>query len=295
MRREPQPPIPIVVPLSSEPTISSTVVTFDAACATGITPLGDEGVAVPVARAHQVELEGEALLETVAAVDVDRVDAVQRLLGAPDDVGVLGGDLGRDRQGGLAEPVGGRDLQDRAEGVQLGGGDGAAGVDHGAHQVLGDQAGQVGGGPERAALHLGQAEVGVLGGDHDVGVAGQADAAAQAEPVHGRDHRDLALVDGRERGVAAPVRPHQRLEPGGGLHLLDVHPGVEAPALRAQHHDAGLRIAPGLPYGPRQVEPALDGQRVDRGHVRDDFGDAVAVVPGGDSHAIPFHQTFVRN
>ena len=49
--------------------------------------------------------------------------------------------------------------------------------------MLRHQPRQVGGRAERAALHLGQAERRVVGGDDDVGVADQADAAADAEAV----------------------------------------------------------------------------------------------------------------
>ena len=67
----------------------------------------------------------------------------------------------------------------------------------------------MGGGAERAAVDLGQTEVGVVAGDDDVGVADEADAAADAEPVDGGDHRHRALVDGGERGVAALVGADQ--------------------------------------------------------------------------------------
>ena len=49
-------------------------------------------IAVLVGHARQVQLEGEALLEPVAALDVPEVDAVERLLGRADDRGRLGGD-----------------------------------------------------------------------------------------------------------------------------------------------------------------------------------------------------------
>ena len=76
--------------------------------------------------------------------------------------------------------------------------------------MLRHQPGQMGGRAERAPVQLGQAEGGVLGRHDRVGVADQADAAAQAEAVHRRDHRDLALVDRRERRVAAAVGADQR-------------------------------------------------------------------------------------
>ena len=126
--------------------------------------------------------------------------------------------------------------------VQLGGRGGLGRVHHRAHAVLGDEPRQVGGGTERPPVHLGKAESGVLGGDDDVGVADQPDAAAQTEALHGGDDRHLAVVDGGERRRAAPVHPHQRLVPLG-LDLLDVHPGAETAALGAQHHDPVRRVA----------------------------------------------------
>ena len=79
-----------------------------------------------------------------------------------------------------------------------------------AHQVLRHQPRQVGGRAERAAFDLGQAERGVVGGDDDVGVADQPDAAADAEAVDGGDDRHLALVDRAECGEAAAVGVDQR-------------------------------------------------------------------------------------
>jgi hypothetical protein len=86
-----------------------------------------------------------------------------------------------------------------------------------------------------APFHLGQAELGVVGGHDDVGVADQSDTAADAESVDRRDDRDRALVDRPER-VAAAVGVDQRGEALGVLHLLDVHAGVEAAALGPQDH-----------------------------------------------------------
>ena len=52
------------------------------------------------------------------------------------------------------------------------GGDRAGGVHHRPHQMLGHQPGQVGGGAQRAPVNFGEAEPGIIGGDHDVGVSG---------------------------------------------------------------------------------------------------------------------------
>ena len=58
-----------------------------------------ERVAVLVGHAGQVQLEREALLEAVAALHVPRVDAVERLLGRPDDGRALRRDLAGDLAG----------------------------------------------------------------------------------------------------------------------------------------------------------------------------------------------------
>src|SRR3954447_24550725 len=85
LRREPPPPMPIVMPERSSPTISSIVIRLSgishSAVLLPLVALLDERIAGPVRSAGEVELEGEALLEPVGAADVDRVDAVQRLLG----------------------------------------------------------------------------------------------------------------------------------------------------------------------------------------------------------------------
>ena len=206
LRRDPQPPIPIVIPSRSSATTSSGVIRVTAG------PV-HERLARPVPGAGQVQLEGEALLVPVGALDVDRVDAVQRLLGQPDDRRVLGRDLVGHGSCGGAQLVRRHHLEHRAEGEQLPRGDGPAGVDHGPHQRLRHQPGQVRGRAQRAAVDLGQPERRVVGRDHDVGVAGQADAAAEAEAVHRGDHRHRAVVDGGERGEAALVGADQRLVP----------------------------------------------------------------------------------
>ena len=113
---------------------------------------------------------------------------------------------------------------------------------------------------------------------HDVGVADQADAAAEAVAVHRRQDRHLALVDRGERLEAAPVGAHEGVEALGGLHLLDVDAGVESPALGPQDDRPHRRVLAELPHGPGQLEPSGHGQGVDRRVVHDDLGDAGVVA-----------------
>src|SRR5690348_5570843 len=101
LRRDPQPPIPIVMPERSSPATSSGLMTAMRS------PLPvDERLAGGVRYAAEVEFEGESLFVPVGALDVDRIDAVQRLLGQPDDRRVLGGDLGGDRPRTCGRPRG---------------------------------------------------------------------------------------------------------------------------------------------------------------------------------------------
>jgi len=128
---------------------------------------------------------------------------------------------------------------------------------------------------ERALVDLGHPEVGVVAGDHTVGVADQADPATQAEAVDRGDHRYGALVDGLERRVAALVGADQRVEPGGVLHLLDVDAGVEAASLGTQDDHVGGHVLARLVEGCCDVEPALHRECVDRGMAHRDDADAV--------------------
>ena len=137
---------------------------------------------------------------------------------------------------------------------------------------------------ESAPVHLWQAEVGVVAGDDDVGVADEADAPADAESVDGGDDRYGTVVDGCERGEAALVRADERIEPGRVLHLFDVDAGVETLALRAEHDDTGVRILPRRGDRSCQVEPAGNGQRVDRRAIDDDLGNAILIDNRGNPH-----------
>src|SRR5690242_5324187 len=100
--------MPTVIPSRSSATISSIVMrlsrTVFSALLLGL-GLGRAGELVPflVGGSGEVDLEGEALLVAVGALDVDGVDAVQGGLGGSHHGGVLGRDLGRDFEGSLVE------------------------------------------------------------------------------------------------------------------------------------------------------------------------------------------------
>ena len=135
-------------------------------------------------------------------------------------------------------------------------------------------------------VDLGQPEGGALRGHDDVGVADQADATAQAEAVHRCDHRHGAVVDGGERGIAAPVGPDQGRVALGGLHLLDVDAGVEPSTLGPQDEHPHRRIGAERGDHVGQLEPTGDGQSVDRRVVHDHLSDPVADGVR-DRHASP--------
>src|SRR5580693_6358835 len=84
LRREPKPPIPIVMPDRSSPATCSGVST-----STGTSVPVHEGLPRLVRDSGQVELEGESLLVAIRPPDVHRFDAVQRLLGQPQDLRML--------------------------------------------------------------------------------------------------------------------------------------------------------------------------------------------------------------
>ena len=89
------------------------------------------------------------------------------------------------------------------------------------------------GGTESAPIDFRKAEGGVLGGDDDVGGARDADAAPEAVAVHGGNHRDGAIVDGREGVVAASIH----IDDLGSVlgQLLDVDSGLKPLAFRPDH------------------------------------------------------------
>ena len=228
----------------------------------------------------EVELHREPLLEAVAAVDVDGVDPVDRLLGHPDHPRVLARDLGGHGHRCLVESFAGNHLEHRAVLHEVGGGDVAAGEVERAHQVRRDHPGEVRGRAQGASVHLGDPEERVVARHDAVGVADQADAAAEAEALDRGDDRDRALVDRAERGEAPAVGADQRVEALGGLHLLDVHAGVEALALGAEYDDVGVQVATGGIERFGEVEPSLHREGVHRRVVhRDDSDSVVAAAP----------------
>ena len=146
----------------------------------------------------------------------------------------------------------------------------------GAQLVLGNEPREVGRDSERAAVDFGQPERRVVGGNHDVGVAGEPDASAEAKAVHGRDDGNRAVVHRGEGLVAPAVDGNQRLVGRVGGELLDVDAGLEALALGLQDHDTDIGVVTGVADRIRQREPTADGKCVHGRIVDRDDRDAVA-------------------
>src|SRR5580700_6973501 len=151
--------MPIVIPDRSSPITAATVMIAPAWSPASVTtrPV-DEALPGPVGDAAQVQLEREALLVAVGAAHVDRLDAVQRLLGQPDDLAILGRDL-RGELTGPGPQLGRRhDIEHRPVSLQFHNGNGVARVYHRSHQLLWHEASQMRRCPERATVDLRQPE-----------------------------------------------------------------------------------------------------------------------------------------
>src|SRR5882672_7381572 len=229
-----------------------------------------------VGHAAQIQLEGEALLESIATLHVDGIDAVQALLGGADHGWTLGGDAARHPPGGGSEVVSLDDLEHGSVPIEVFGGRDGRREHHGAHLVLGYEARQMRRRAESTSIDLRQTERRVPGGHDDVGIPDEANASAQAIAVDRRDQRHSALVDRRERCGATAVRAHQGLVAVRALHLLDVDAGVEPLALGGEDHRANLGILAEGAYDARQLVPPRDVERVDGWVAHDDLGDAVS-------------------
>ena len=96
---------------------------------------------------------------------------------------------------------------------------------------------------------------------------------AQNEAVAGANHRNRAIVDGREGIVTALVHLGDQAAVLG--ELLDIDPGAEAASLGAQNDDAHLLIAPKRNDGLGQLRPAGAVERVHRRVVQHDLRNAV--------------------
>ena len=131
---------------------------------------------------------------------------------------------------------------------------------------------------QRATIDLGNPELRIVGGDHDVGIAGNRHAAPEAVAVHRGDHRYLAVVDRCERLPTALADLHERLIRRVGSELFDVDTDLESAELRVcrDDHDVHVWIAPVPADGLGELRPAGDGERIHRRVVDDDLGDVVA-------------------
>src|SRR5579871_2719578 len=120
----------------------------------------------------------------------------------------------------------------------------------------------MGGDAERTAVDLGQAEGCVVGSDDDVGVAGEAEAAAETETIDGGDDGNGAVIDRGEGFPASAVDLHERFVGGVGGEFLDVDAGLETLALGAQDDRSNLGVTAGCVQRIGERKPARDGQRI---------------------------------
>jgi hypothetical protein len=141
-----------------------------------------------------------------------------------------------------------------------------------------EHAHQVGGGAERSAVDLRQAEGRVVRGDDDVARAREADAAAENVAVAGRDDGHEAVVDGCEGVPAAGV--HLGDEAAVGRELLDVGAGAEALPLGRQDDALHVIVLSQGRDGLGDLVPARAVGRVHRGMVDVRLGDTVFDLDG---------------
>ena len=202
--------------------------------------LVDEGLAQLVAVAPEVELEREALLGAVRALHVDRIDLVQRLLGPAHHDRALRRDRSprsRARRRTAASRGTTRSTVPNASSS-------CAVIIEPVKNIArslccGTKRARWVATPSAPRSTSGRPKVASSEATTMSALPGEPDAAAEAEAVHRRDHRHLAVVDRAERLVAAAVDLHEALVGRVGGELLDVDAGLEALALGA----AGSRRA----------------------------------------------------
>ena len=169
----------------------------------------------PVGDPAEVRLEGEALLEAVAAAHVDRVDAVDGGLGQPEQLAVLGGDLARPAPGPRprSSPRGTTCHTEPCR-VQLGGGRRCARCSTGRASGAGGPAGPDGWprrarpGPARAARTSASSLATIASA-----LPTRPMPPPRQKPCTAATTGHLAVVDGGERLGAAAVGADQRLVP----------------------------------------------------------------------------------
>ena len=106
----------------------------------------------------------------------------------------------------------------------------------------------------------------------------------------GRHHLALGRIDQRvasELGVSLVRRARLAgVEIGAGAPSVIALEAEGGRLVAAQHHGAHIAVPPRGGDLVGEVEPARDGERIDRGIVHDDLGDVVG-DRGGRAHALP--------
>ena len=245
----------------------------------------DEGVARLLGVGLRVELQGEALLEAVALLHVEELDAVEA---TPWPRARPSGSWWRScrpapiaasRSFSRSAPP----LEQASQAEGLGRVDRLAGEQHASRLLHAEHAHGVGGRAHGAAVDLGQAEGGAPPRRCTKSAgAGDADAAAQAVAVHPRDHRHRAVVEVAEGVVAAAVRVDDQCAVLG--QLLHVDAALEPAPVRTHHQDTHALVLAEAADLTREVGPALGGERVHRRIVDHQLGDTVLVNLAAKCH-----------
>src|SRR6516225_8212410 len=148
---------------------------------------------------------------------------------------------------------------------------------------------QAGGQPQQAArvrhqaqCHLGEGELGVLGGDHQVRGQDKLEPAAERQPVDGRDDRLADVEELGDPGESAGAMVRLYAFPGGGC--FQVPPGAEEPvAGRGEDADPQSRVVAQPVEGRIQ---RIAGGDVDGVGFRPVKGDDKRLPLDGDLHGL---------
>jgi hypothetical protein len=122
---------------------------------------------------------------------------------------------------------------------------------------------------DQPQLHEALGEAGLLGGDADVGHAGQVAAGADGRAIDGGDGRHVEAVEGQRNALdAAPVvvphiHPAARRQPALVAEILDVAAGAEGAAGTGEDHHLHRRVGlHPLAGGHHGVPLGLAGERI---------------------------------
>ena len=138
--------------------------------------------------------------------------------------------------------------------------DGFAGVEHASRFLHSKQAHQVRCCAECATVDFGKRKRCTLRRDHDVGGTRDANATTDAITMHGRDHRDGAIIDVPKRLVAATV--HLQDLVAIFRKFFDVDARLKPLAFGANDYAVDIRVLAKLLHAIRELKPRFASERV---------------------------------